>query len=213
MTSWSILISRPKPSPLEQSQQLSYIKYTPPMVLDSRHEEGIITLENRGLILVAGTTGFRTWEAALHLGTFLTTRAGKELIGGKNVLELGAGTGLVSMYCSKYLSASKVMATDRDPALIANIQECISRNKLDSKQITASIWEWGTPLECPDNAQENGQCFPVDTALGADLVCLVEPHTFVRMSLNRSLIIVTWVQLGATPIAVRPPTRSSMTWT
>ncbi|EFR02882.1 hypothetical protein MGYG_05883 [Nannizzia gypsea CBS 118893] len=170
MASWGILISRPKPSPLEQTQQLSYIKYTPPMVLDTRHEEGIITLENRGLILVAGTTGFRTWEAALHLGTFLSTRAGKELVSGRNVLELGAGTGLVSMYCLKCLGASKVMATDRDPALIANIQECISWNKLDSKQITASIWEWGTPLQHSDNAKDNGRCFPVDTAFGADLL-------------------------------------------
>ncbi|DAA79861.1 TPA_exp: Uncharacterized protein A8136_0634 [Trichophyton benhamiae CBS 112371] len=169
MTSWGILISRPKLSPLEQTQQLSYIKYTPPVVLDSKHDESVITLENRGLILAAGTTGFRTWEAALHLGTFLSTQTGKEFISGKNVLELGAGTGLVSMYCSKSLGASRVIATDRDPALIANIQECISWNKLTSKKITASIWEWGTPLECPDNVQDNGQRVSIDTALGADL--------------------------------------------
>lgn len=179
MTSWGILISRPKLSPLEQTQQLSHIKYTPPVVLDSKHDESVITLENRGLILAAGTTGFRTWEAALHLGTFLSTQTGKKFISGKNVLELGAGTGLVSMYCSKSLGASRVIATDRDPALIANIQECISWNKLNSKKISASIWEWGTPLECPDNVQDNGQCVSVDTALGADLVCIIEPYTFI----------------------------------
>ncbi|OAL67614.1 hypothetical protein A7C99_0740 [Trichophyton rubrum] len=169
MTTWGILISRPKLSPLEQTQQLSYIKYKPPVLLGSKHDESVITLENRGLILAAGTTGFRTWEAALHLGTFLSTQTGKEFITGKKVLELGAGTGLVSMYCSKSLGASRVIATDREPALIANIQECVSWNKLNSKKITASIWEWGTPLECPDNVQDNGQCVSIDTALGADL--------------------------------------------
>ncbi|KAM5466282.1 hypothetical protein MauCBS54593_006017 [Microsporum audouinii] len=204
MTSWSILISRPKSSPLEQSQQLSYIKYTPPMMLGSRDDNCIITLENRGLILSAGTTGFRTWEAALHLGTFLSTQTGKELINGKNILELGSGTGLVAMYCSKCLGANKVMATDRDPALIANIQECISRNKLDSKHISASIWEWGTPLECPDNAQENGQCFPVDIALGADLVRIFAPQNSITIHLTSSLIITTWVYFPLLSISRDP---------
>ncbi|KAM5432989.1 hypothetical protein McanMca71_006514 [Microsporum canis] len=204
MTSWSILISRPKSSPLEQSQQLSYIKYTPPMMLGSRDDNCIITLENRGLILSAGTTGFRTWEAALHLGTFLSTQTGKELINGKNILELGSGTGLVAMYCSKCLGANKVMATDRDPALIANIQECISRNKLDSKHISASIWEWGTPLECPDNAQENGRCFPVDIALGADLVRIFAPQNSITIHLTSSLIITTWVYFPLLSISRDP---------
>ncbi|KAM5453189.1 hypothetical protein MaudCBS49596_002968 [Microsporum audouinii] len=204
MTSWSILISRPKSSPLEQSQQLSYIKYTPPMMLGSRDDNCIITLENRGLILSAGTTGFRTWEAALHLGTFLSTQTGKELINGKNILELGSGTGLVAMYCSKCLGANKVMATDRDPALIANIQECISRNKLDSKHISASIWEWGTPLGCPDNAQENGQCFPVDVALGADLVRIFAPQNSITIHLTSSLIITTWVYFPLLSISRDP---------
>ncbi|KAM5441842.1 hypothetical protein MferCBS31731_003102 [Microsporum ferrugineum] len=204
MTSWSILISRPKSSPLEQSQQLSYIKYTPPMMLGSRDDNCIITLENRGLILSAGTTGFRTWEAALHLGTFLSTQTGKELINGKNILELGSGTGLVAMYCSKCLGANKVMATDRDPALIANIQECISRNKLDSKHISASIWEWGTPLGCPDNAQENGQRFPVDIALGADLVRIFAPQNSITIHLTSSLIITTWVYFPLLSISRDP---------
>ncbi|KAK2865284.1 hypothetical protein FQN49_003728 [Arthroderma sp. PD_2] len=200
MASWSILISRPKLPPLEETQQLSYIKYTPPMGRDVQDKDCVITLENRGLILSAGTTGFRTWEAALHLGTFLSTQAGRELIDGKNVLELGSGTGLVSMYCLKCLGASRVLATDREPALIANIQECISRNKLDSKKISAGIWEWGTPLEFPDNTQEHGQCFPIDIVLGADLVRIFE----ARADHNTLGKIANYSGMGIIPVAVYP---------
>ncbi|KAF3492194.1 uncharacterized protein GIQ15_01711 [Arthroderma uncinatum] len=180
MASWTVLISRPKPSPLEQIQQLSYVRYTPPTLRDVRDKDYVVTLENRDLILASGTTGFRTWDASLHLGTFLSTEAGREHVNGKNVLELGSGTGLVSLYCLKCLGANRVLATDRDPALIANIQKCILQNKLDPKRISAGIWEWGTPLEFHDNTQENGQCFPIDTALGSDLVCMPEARYDTR---------------------------------
>lgn len=127
-------------------------------------------MESRGLIVSSGTTGFRTWEAALHLGTYLSTPPGQTLIRGKNVVELGAGTGLVSMYCAKHLHANKVLATDREPALISNIQHCISQNKLDPQIIDACAWEWGSRLHIASHAGTD-MPYPLDIALGADLVC------------------------------------------
>ncbi|KAL1980749.1 hypothetical protein VTN96DRAFT_3594 [Rasamsonia emersonii] len=171
---WSELIAQPKPSALEAAQQLSYIKYTAPATSgvennDNDKRGSVITSESRGLILSSGTTGFRTWEAALHLGTFLcTTPEGQSIVRGKRVIELGAGTGFLSMYCAKHLGVESVTVTDRDPALIANIKDCLGRNQLSADKIRPAIWEWGSPLDSGSNTNTNANAI-FDVALGADL--------------------------------------------
>ncbi|PGH16960.1 hypothetical protein AJ80_05028 [Polytolypa hystricis UAMH7299] len=163
------LLSVPHESPLEQAQKLSYVSYTVPGRLGHEVGASVITWENRGLILSSGTTGFRTWEAALHLATYLATPKGKSLIQGMDVIELGSGTGLLSLYCLKYLGANSVMATDRDPALLSNIQDCVVQNNLDPARIKTGIWEWGNPFsQDGDSSGKSIQSF--DVALGADLI-------------------------------------------
>ncbi|KAI9372041.1 putative methyltransferase-domain-containing protein [Aspergillus egyptiacus] len=176
---WTTLLSTPKPSSIEQAQQLTYIKYTAPTPStepskSEKRSRAIITSENRSLILSAGTTGFRTWEAALHLGTFLsTTDYGASLIAGKRVLELGAGTGFLSFLAARHLGADSVIVTDREPALIEQINSCIEKNGLDASKIRAGIWEWGMPLQVPSSASSYGETQreqSFDVALGADLI-------------------------------------------
>ncbi|EER25767.1 hypothetical protein CPC735_042110 [Coccidioides posadasii C735 delta SOWgp] len=183
MACWGDLVARPKRPPLEEAQDLSYIKYSPPGTLGRGESQAIVTSENRGLILSSGTTGFRTWEAALHQGTYLSTPAGRAVVSGKNIVELGAGTGLVSMYCLKYLGAKRVVATDREPALISNIEDCVVRNNLDCSKFHSRIWEWGRPLELPD---DSGADHPTtfDVALGSDLVCASQNHLHVSDDLK-----------------------------
>ncbi|KAL2824769.1 putative methyltransferase-domain-containing protein [Aspergillus cavernicola] len=175
MEKWTILLSTPRSSAIEQAQQLTYIKYTTPITHQDEPSRTIITSENRSLILSAGTTGFRTWEAALHLGTFLsTTDLGASLIANSRVLELGAGTGFLSFLAAKYLGAESVVVTDREPALIKQINDCIGKNKLERGRIQAGIWEWGMPLQVPSfsSESEENETRPVgfDVALGADLI-------------------------------------------
>ncbi|KAK2795964.1 hypothetical protein FQN50_009669 [Emmonsiellopsis sp. PD_5] len=171
MNSFSELISVPRQPDLEQAQKLSYTRYTAPRSKGSRaSRESVITSENRGLILYSGTTGFRTWEAALHLGTYLSTPEGRSLIEGKNIIELGSGTGFLSLYCLKCLGAHSVTATDRDPALISTIRDCIIKNELDSRIISADIWEWGEPFHPERLSPEEEPHQSFDVALGADLV-------------------------------------------
>jgi predicted nicotinamide N-methyase len=76
------------------------------------------------------------------------------------------------MYCAKYLDANSVVATDREPALIAHIQESMAKNGLVSDRIDACVWEWGTPLDSPSKQNSSGEKRPssFDVALGADLV-------------------------------------------
>ncbi|KAF7122809.1 hypothetical protein CNMCM5793_000919 [Aspergillus hiratsukae] len=188
MESWSTLVTQPKPSALQQAQQLAYVKYTAPASASDgdRNTRTIITRESRGLILSAGTTGFRTWEAALHLGSFLSTPEGQALVRGNRVIELGAGTGFLSMFCAKHLGVRNVVATDREPALIENIRDCMRRNALDAGVFQPAIWEWGTPLSLTQSQPEGegegedeaAQTVAVsanadlafDVALGADLI-------------------------------------------
>ena len=171
MESWSTLLSQPKPSSLQQAQQLSLVKYTAP----NKPTLTVTTSESRGLILSGGTTGNRTWEAALHLGSFLASEAG-EALRGKRVIELGAGTGFLALFCARHLGVESVVVTDREQFLIDNIRACVRYN-LDGRDnipIYPAVWEWGTPLERTgelDGVAKGGLKF--DVALGADLVSFV----------------------------------------
>lgn len=200
-------MTQPKPSALQQAQQLAYVKYTAPASDADGGTRTIITRESRGLILSAGTTGFRTWEAALHLGSFLSTPEGQALVCENRVIELGAGTGFLSMFCAKYLGVRSVVATDREPALIENIRDCMRRNALDTAVFQSAIWGWGTPLsltqsqlEGEDEAAETAAVsvkrdLAFDLALGADLVSAVH-----------MIILWPWraIQAGIKDIVQRP---------
>ncbi|PWY62778.1 hypothetical protein BO83DRAFT_372173 [Aspergillus eucalypticola CBS 122712] len=191
---YSTLLTLPKPSSIEQAQQLTYITYTAPPEEgdDDDHDSEtnnkrrtILTSESRSAIITAGTTGHRTWEAALHLATYLSsTAAGRAHIAGKKVLELGAGTGMVSMFCARYLQPEVVVATDRELGLMRQIRDCAGRNGLvgegnDGRVFKGWIWEWGRELsresgedDEDDELQQVGDDVKVefDVALGADLI-------------------------------------------
>lgn len=167
MDSWSTLISRPKIPSLQQAQQLSLVKYTAP---DSTRT--VTTSESRGVILSGGTTGNRTWEAALHLGSFLASDAGETLVRGKRVVELGAGTGFLGFFCARHLGVESIVVTDREPSLIDNIHACVRHNlgERESIPIHPLVWEWGTPLERSGELDGSEEGLKFDIALGADLV-------------------------------------------
>jgi Predicted methyltransferase len=89
---------------------------------------------------------------------------------GKRVIELGAGTGFLSLYCAKYLNVESVLVTDCEPALITNIQDCVGRNELEGVRLWPAIWEWGSNLEEARKNQEPEELWYFDVALGTDLV-------------------------------------------
>lgn len=182
MECWGNLLAEPKPTALQQAQELSHVTYTAPLqFLPPTSERTVITSESRGLILSGGTTGNRTWEAALHLGSFLASSAGEALVRGKRVIELGAGTGFLSLFCARHLGARGVVATDREPSLIKNMRDCIRYNQAETGHMSESIpiypaiWDWGTPLERTKEMAQliEGNQLRFDVAFGADLVCFL----------------------------------------
>lgn len=96
------------------------------------------------LISASGTTGFRTWEAALYLSHYLTTQC-SQLIGDRcRVLELGAGTGLVSAaLCLKYVDKlAHVYVTDGDSQLTPQLSSNFRLNAIDTSNVTFRRLWW-----------------------------------------------------------------------
>lgn len=153
-----------------EEPQLSFVSYTVPQAR-SQERKQITTFESRGLIYGSGSTGFRTWEASLHLGTYLTSVSSDRLsptsVRNKRVIELGAGTGFLSLLCQKVLGAERVLMTDGNKKLIDVFNgPCLEQNGFEKGKdaIEGRQWLWGEPLSI-DGTEEQ-----FDIAFGADLV-------------------------------------------
>jgi protein-lysine N-methyltransferase EEF2KMT len=177
MSSLSAIMASGLPAEAADVQHRSYVTYTFPSSNHSERCNPVTTLESRAVLSSSGTTGLRTWEAALHLGSYLV-RDGRELIRGKHVLELGAGTGLLSILCAKHLEARHVAATDGSELVVDELKENIFINGLEGDpRISSAVLKWGWPLENMQFADDSS----FDIVLGADIVSVpVSLLTFVR---------------------------------
>lgn len=134
-------------------------------------------LENRNLIAARGGSGHRTWAGALHLGHFLSAQANRSLIKGKGILELGAGTGYISILCAKYLGAAHVTASEGNEEVFEGmtdnfaLNDCAyshSHSPSAHSSIAAKMLKWGHGLLGREEAEwTDGH--QVDVVLGADI--------------------------------------------
>lgn len=155
----------------------AYVTFTCiPEAADSSDDYGntsdptITLLEQRHLISGSRTTGFRTWEASLHLGSYLLTRDGSRLVRGKNVLELGAGTGFLSILLAKHLQANHVTTTDGDEGVIESLKENLALNNLeDQQQMRTETLRWGHDFT-GTWVENDYTTHPYDVVIGADIV-------------------------------------------
>jgi hypothetical protein len=169
MNSLSSLLSSRLPSEADSAQQKSFVTYTLSSLPSNPKGIPTITLlEACNLVAAAGTTGLRTWEAALHLGNYLCTHS-VDLVRGKSVLELGAGTGYISILCSKHLGASHVLSTDGSDDVVASLSTNFYLNGLqDETTIEGKELKWGQALLGGEHQQWNAGR-QIDLVLGADL--------------------------------------------
>lgn len=155
----------------DEAQQKCIVTYhmsllQPPLDID--------VLENRALISAAGTTGLRTWEAALHLGQFLCVNG--PLVAGKRVLELGVGTGYLSILCAKCLGAAHVIASDGAEEVVDNLADNFTMNGLDwdfggsrKARLTPKLLKWGHALVGTEEPEWMGGQ-KIDLVIGADVI-------------------------------------------
>ena len=161
-------MGQPLPSASAAAQQKSYVTYTAPNL--DRDAAQVTLLEAPSLLASSGTTGFRTWEAALFLGAYLSSPPGAHLVSGKSVLELGAGTGFLSILCAKFLSAQRVLATDGSQLVVNDLKANLHLNGLEgSELIQTAILQWGHALigGVADGRKDSRS---YDVVLGADVV-------------------------------------------
>ena len=166
-------------------QQKSYVIYTLPLDLQDLSPDSLILREARSVLASSGNTGVRTWEAALRLGKYLCSAEGRKLVSRKALLELGAGTGFLSILCAKHLQARYVLATDGNSQVVEALRSNISLNEYGEDQtIETSALQWGhTPIdEVSSGGQEDRQ---YDLILGADIVSyFVLAFALSKMSLS-----------------------------
>ncbi len=105
---------------------------------------------------VEGTygTGATVWPASMVLLKYMEKHAAK-LIRGKNVVDLGSGTGITSIG-AVFLGAEHVICTDGEVAVVRLACENVNKSiadGLDSTKIQVSEYWWGTgtlPTEIAD---------------------------------------------------------------
>lgn len=104
------------------------------------------------------------------MSEYLMTNDGQALIRNKTVLELGAGTGLLSILCAKHLEASRVVATDGDEGVVEALNTNLFVNGLEgTESIGTSQLLWGRTL--PETVHEyDNATHSYDVVLGADIV-------------------------------------------
>ena len=177
MSAMSTLLTSNVPSEADSAQQKAFVTYSYPLhsADDSTSGEQAVTLlEARSVISGSGTTGLRTWEAALLLGSYLATDDGRNLIKGKRVFELGAGTGVISILCAKHLGAAGVVATDGDEAVVDAVKTNLFLNQLDVDSpegchVRTAALKWGWPVDPMAFSEDYGMEVP-NVLLGADVV-------------------------------------------
>ncbi|EMG51113.1 EFM3 Protein-lysine N-methyltransferase EFM3 [Candida maltosa Xu316] len=156
-------------------------------------KENIVIKETPKLISGANTTGLRTWEAALYLSNFLNNKKDPPYnFKDRTILELGCGTGLVSLAIAKNQNVKQIIMTDGSTNVFDNMRETIKLNNLENANyIRCQQLVWGETTAIEGN---------VDYIVGADITFdgrIVEPlcstinDLFVKNNLQSAIIAAT----------------------
>ncbi|CAK1545265.1 unnamed protein product [Leptosia nina] len=142
----------------------------------------IITIKESRNMVINGTTGMKTWEAALFLTDWILSN--KLLFKNKIILELGSGVGFTGITINKHCDISSIDFTDCHVDVINTIQENIEINfpdsqryekddvivyEVDNKMMRVSMLDW--------NKEVNIGIDP-DIIIGADIIydpCILDP--------------------------------------
>ncbi|XP_063359865.1 protein-lysine N-methyltransferase EEF2KMT [Cydia amplana] len=137
----------------------------------------IITIKETNNMVVNGTTGMRTWEAALMLADWALCN--EDIFLNKKVLELGSGVGFTGITIAKHCGIKSIVLTDCHDDVFKAIRENIlinfpgsndtNKNELSDSQrncqsnIDVMMLDWNDDNEIPSHLVP-------DIVIGADIV-------------------------------------------
>ncbi|KAK6461090.1 putative methyltransferase-domain-containing protein [Scheffersomyces coipomensis] len=128
--------------------------------------------ETPKIISGLNTTGLRTWEAALYLANYLNDSTLSTYdFKHKSVLELGSGTGLLSLSLLKTYGdeIEKLIVTDGSISVFDNFHETLKINHLSQEKLKCQQLLWGTTN--PEHEDSFIQAPPenIDIIVAADI--------------------------------------------
>ncbi|KAI9441693.1 hypothetical protein H4582DRAFT_1404606 [Lactarius indigo] len=139
-----------------------------------------------------GSVGAQTWGSACVLAEMIVEEPARfGLDGAVRILELGAGTGLVSLTIGKILESrgrAEIVASDFHPLALENLRRNIENNDCPDScglpLVSAHFLDWQEAAD-PANALEAPFDVPFDEVFGADVVYEVEHAAWISACLRR----------------------------
>lgn len=153
---------------------------------EKQKDHRILVYESPNLLAAGSNVGLRTWEACLYIANYLcispdlaSKQSNDLIISGANIIELGAGTGLLSLICSLHLGAKHVLSTDGLPHVVDGIKSNMelnntSQNLKPGQSLHTSVLDWTDPTALDSILEDNDITF--DYILGADVTYHPELH-------------------------------------
>ncbi|KAJ7067876.1 S-adenosyl-L-methionine-dependent methyltransferase [Mycena amicta] len=129
------------------------------------------------------SVGLQSWGSAIVFAERLCSEpASFDLVDNSplRILELGAGTGLLSIAAAKLLPLATVVATDYHPAILANLTANVRTNLLGARICVAAL-DWSDPSDAPPLDEA------FDIVLAADVVYHPDHARWLRGCATRLL--------------------------
>lgn len=152
-----------------------------------------VVLKEEQMMISHGTTGLQTWIASLYLSDFFIEHP--DIIRSRNVLELGAGCGLLGFVCAA-MGATHVQSTDFSPMVMKLLEENRELNPQIRGQISVSELDWNDPEELCGKMADT-----VDVIVGSDVV--YDPTIMPALVDVLQRVIVSSQQVAYITITVR----------
>ncbi|WFD33275.1 hypothetical protein MCUN1_000088 [Malassezia cuniculi] len=87
-----------------------------------------VVLREEGAAISQGTTGLKTWEASLRLGSHIVAQQDTLFAPGARILELGSGAGFLGMLCARLAKDNDVYLTDLEGSVLSRLHETARLN-------------------------------------------------------------------------------------
>ena len=149
-----------------------------------------VQLNDRALLTTDHTSvGLQSWASSIILAERICWEPSSFQFNllhrpGVRILELGAGTGLLSIIASKFLPSAEVIATDYHPDVLANLRSNVSTNVSgqDQSPISVHALDWSNPSA--DDPFREGS---FDMILAADVIYHSDHAQWIKSCVQRYL--------------------------